>query len=356
METVVFLLFVFWMCITQLAAYDTDASYEQWSKVMKIDFMLVVAMVILHSKQHIVALAWVLVASVGYYGLKGGLFTLLTGGDYRVYGPPTTTIEGNNELALALVMTIPLARFLQLNTPSRWIRHGLTALMLLCAVAAIGSHSRGAMLAIAAMVMLLWWHSNGKSAVAAIIVFSGIALFLFMPDIWHERMGSIQTYEQDESAMGRINAWTMAWNLASDRILGGGFSIVNSELFSQYAPDPTTPRAIHSIYFQVLGEHGFVGLFLFLLMWIVVWRSAGRLRTQGSLHPQTLWLSSLGAMCQVSLVGYAVGGAFLSLAYFDLPYNLLILVVLGCRWMDSKAWHSTSVERLSLQGVGRPAT
>lgn len=201
------------------------------------------------------------------------------------------------------------------------------------------------MLAISAMVILLWWHSQSKSAAAAIIILCAIALFMFMPDIWHERMETIKTYEQDESAMGRINAWSMAWNLARDRFLGGGFSIVNSDLFAMYAPDPTTPRAMHSIYFQILGEHGFVGLFIFLLMWILVWRSAGRLRAQGKLQPQTLWLSSMGAMCQISLVGYAVGGAFLSLAYFDLPYNLLILVVLGCRWMDSKAWLATPVKQ-----------
>jgi hypothetical protein len=33
-------------------------------------------------------------------------------------------------------------------------------------------------------------------------------------------------------------------------------------------------------------------------------------------------------MIQVSLVGYFVGGAFLSLAYYDVPYNLLVALVL----------------------------
>jgi len=57
-------------------------------------------------------------------------------------------------------------------------------------------------------------------------------------------------------------------------------------------------------------------------------------------------------MCQVSIAGYAVGGAFLSLAYFDLPYNILILVVLGCRWMDSKAWLvEPNVESSPLNGT-----
>jgi len=73
-------------------------------------------------------------------------------------------------------------------------------------------------------------------------------------------------------------------------------------------------------------------------MWLFVWLSANRLRVQGKKLPQTVWLSHLGAMCQVTLAGYAVGGAFLSLAYYDFPYNILVLVVLGCRWMDGKEW------------------
>jgi hypothetical protein len=43
-------------------------------------------------------------------------------------------------------------------------------------------------------------------------------------------------------------------------------------------------------------------------------------------------------MLQVSLAGYAVGGAFLSLSYWDLPYNLMILAVIGKRWLDRKEW------------------
>ena len=70
---------------------------------------------------------------------------------------------------------------------------------------------------------------------------------------------------------------------------------------------------------------------------------------QGQKLPQTQWLAQLGAMCQVSLAGYAVGGAFLSLSYYDLPYNILILVVLGCRWMDGKEWATEERDRAAKQ-------
>ena len=62
------------------------------------------------------------------------------------------------------------------------------------------------------------------------------------------------------------------------------------------------------------------------------------MRKNAPLRPECKWLADLGAMCQVSLVGYLVGGAFLSLAYFDLPYNILVLVVVARQWLESKAW------------------
>ena len=337
-ETAVLILFVLWMSLTVPFSFYLEESLRLWNRVLKIDLMVLAALLVLYSRKHIVALVWVLVVSLGVYGVKGGIFTLATGGGYRVWGPSGSYIEGNNELALALVMIIPLMRFLQLNTSSRWVGRGLLLAMLLCAVAALGSQSRGALLAIAAMVLVLWWRSERKLAGAVGLLVAGVIMLSFMPETWWTRMATIGEFESDTSATGRINAWWMAWNLARDHFTGGGFMVSKAALFALYAPNPQDIHAAHSIYFMVLGEHGFPGLFLFLLMWVFVWQSAGRLRRQALWQPQTRWLSDLGAMCQVSLAGYAVGGAFLSLSYYDLPYNILLLVVLGCRWMDTKVW------------------
>ena len=359
-ETTVLMLFMLWMCITLPFSFHLDESLGLWNRVMKIDLMILVAIVVLHSKKHITMLAWVLVGSLGFYGVKGGIFTLATGGSHRVWGPGGSYIEGNNEVALALVMIIPLMRFLQLTTTSVWIKQGLLVSMVLCATAALGSYSRGALLAIAAMGAVLWWRSEKKFAGAAILMVVGVALLSFMPEQWWARMETIGSDNQDASITGRINAWWMAWNLAKANFFGGGFMIYKPDLFGLYAPDPLAIHAAHSIYFMVLGEHGFIGLFLFLLLWILVWLSAGRLRVQGRKLPQTQWLSHLGAMCQVSLAGYAVGGAFLSLSYYDLPYNFIILVVLGRRWMDGKEWikeaeQEAVVQAAKLAKVAKPA-
>ncbi|APW39490.1 putative O-glycosylation ligase, exosortase A system-associated [Rhodoferax koreense] len=350
-ETAMLMLFMLWVTITLPMGFMVEYSITPWKTVVKIDFMILVALVVLHSRQHIMGLAWVLAGSIGFYGFKGGLFTIATGGSYRVWGPDGTFIEGNNEIALALVIVIPLIRFLQMQVESRWVKHALTAVMILCAVASLGSQSRGALLALGAMGFVMWWRSESKAAVGVLMVVIGLVLIGFMPDSWMNRMETIGEYQEDGSAMGRINAWQMAWNLASHNFFGGSFGIYNLETFGRYAPDPTDVHAAHSIYFQVLGEHGFLGLFIFLVMWSFVWGTAGRMRKQGLKQPETRWVSDLGSMCQVSMAGYAVGGAFLSLAYFDLPYNILILVVAGSRWMDQKAWIREAAEQ-AVQAAG----
>jgi len=343
--------FMLWMCITLPFSFYLEHSLTLWKRVMKIDLMILVAMVVLYSRKHITILTWVLVGSLAFYGVKGGLFTIVTGGSYRVWGPQDSYIEGNNEIALALVMIIPMMRFLQLIVESVWVKRGLTASMLLCAAAAIGSYSRGALLALGAMAAVLWWRSQKKAGGLILLVVLGFVMLSFMPEEWWERMGTIRTYQDDASAGGRINAWWMAFNVAKDNLFGGGFTFTRPGICAMYAPIPDDCRAAHSIYFMVLGEHGFIGLFLFLVMWAAVWFSAGRLRVQGKKLPQTQWLSHLGAMSQVSLAGYAVGGAFLSLSYYDLPYNILLLVVLGCRWMDQKEWVSEAQEEVHALAV-----
>lgn len=98
------------------------------------------------------------------------------------------------------------------------------------------------------------------------------------------------------------------------------------------------PIAAHSIYFQVLGNHGFVGLFIFLCLWLLTYRYAGWLNKNAVSIPQARWAADLGGMIQVALIGYAVGGAFLSLAYFDLPYYMMVMVVIARKWVETKAW------------------
>jgi len=327
--TVILFMMALWMNVTTIFAFDTTLSLAMWDRVMKIQLMVFVALYLLHSKQHVQVLIWIVAGSVAFFGIKGGLYTLRGGGEYRVWGPAESFIEDNNALALALVMTIPLLRYLQLQATSRWVRWGLVGSMVLCGFSALGSQSRGALLGVTAMLAVFWLKGRNKLVTGLVLALLVPAAIAFMPETWENRMRSIQNYEQDGSAMGRINAWMMAINLANDRpLVGGGFEIYNRSVFGRYAPDPSNIHSAHSIYFQMLGEHGYVGLALFLLLWILVWRDAAWIIRQSRSRKELHWASDLARMIQVSLVGYAVGAAFLDLAYYDVPYNLLIALVL----------------------------
>jgi putative inorganic carbon (HCO3(-)) transporter len=325
--TFTLLALVIWMNVSTLFAIFPASAYAQWNKVMKIMLMSLVTMMVIRKREDIHRMIWMLVISLGFYGVKGGIFTVRSGGNFRVWGPEGTFIGGNNEIALALVVAIPLMRYVQQTSKSRWIWHGMNATMLLSAMAALGSYSRGALLAIAAMIALMWFKSKNKMIGAILLAFIVPLSLLFMPDRWTERMDSISEYKADDSAMGRINAWYMAYNLAKDRFFGGGFEIADPYTFFLYAPNPADVHAAHSIYFQALGEHGFIGLGLYLMLGILTWRSAAWIVRNSRDDAELLWANQMARMIQASVIGFAVGGAFLSLLYFDVPYYLMAAVV-----------------------------
>ncbi len=157
----------------------------------------------------------------------------------------------------------------------------------------------------------------------------------FLPEHWFSRMETIQTYEQDKSAMSRINAWGLALNVASARITGGGFKFWDANTFTAYdAPYPQIGwQGPHSIYFEVIGEHGYIGLFLFLGLITFIWRSCSLLQRDARRLQGLEWIERLSAAVKTSLVAYMTGGAFLELAMFDLPYSLMAIVIVTQRYL-----------------------
>ena len=333
-----FLAFSVWITLSWLFGVDPAGDYAQWDKVMKIYLMTFVALILLNNRHHIMAFVWVTVGSLALLGLKGGIFTALHGGNYRVWGPGGSFIEDNNAFALALIIVVPMVHFLYLQVQHKWARHALTFTMLMCAIAAAGSHSRGAFLALIAMAAMFWWRSEQKGMMTALIALMALVILPMMPAEWWERMATITEYEQDQSAVGRLNGWIVAWEVAKHHLFGAGMSYQHQHFFDLYGYYNDHVIAAHSIYFQVLGNHGFGGLFLYLAMWIATYRTAGWLRVHAKGIPQARWTADLGAMVQVGLVGFAAGGAFLSLSYFDLPYNMMVMVVLARRWVETRGW------------------
>ena len=327
--TVLFIVFPIWMSVTTLFAFAPDPAYIRWKEVTKIFLFIVIGASLIRTRKQVDWMIWVIVFSVGIFGIKGGIFTILTGGTSRVYGPPGYGfMSDNNAISVALVMIIPLMFYLRSISSSIWIKRALLASSGLSALAVLGSHSRGAFLAVTAMAVFLWFKSNKKilSTVVAVVL---VPLALgFMPESWTSRMQSIDSYEQDTSALGRLNAWKAAINIANDRpLIGGGFELYNPTVFAKYAPDPLDVHSAHSIYFQILGEHGYVGLTLFLALGVVAWLTANRVIKRSRLSPENAWAGALGQAVQVSLIGYAVGGLFVNIAYWEIQYYEIIALM-----------------------------
>jgi probable O-glycosylation ligase (exosortase A-associated) len=328
-ESVLLLLFVLWMLLTTLFAFDRVMAFEYLERVLKIQLFAFLTIYLITDKEKLIQLTWVTVASLAFYGVKGGIFTLLGGGIDRVMGPEGSFIGGNNEIGLALIMTMPLMFFLLHQLQKPWMRYAMMGAIFLTGLAIVGSQSRGAFIGVIAMSGFLWLKSRHKISVGILIVVIGIVVAMLMPEAWWERMESIRNYKEDPSAMGRINAWWTAWNVASDRLLGGGFKMFTLPTFHLYAPDPLNVHDAHSIYFQVLGEHGFIGLGLFLLLGMTTWLRCGQMIRIARKHPELKWAEELASMLQVSLIGYGVSGAFLGLAYFDYYYHLIAITLIA---------------------------
>lgn len=320
------ILILFWAGLTTLFALEPGRAFAKYQDVVKIQLMCLVTLALLHDRQRVVALMTVVILSVAFYGTKGGLFTITHGGIYTVYGPLQSAIRDNNHLAAALVMLLPLLYWLSTVARRWWLKLAVLGSMILCAVSVFGSHSRGAFLAVAAMAGFFVWKSDRRLLAIPLVAIGVAAALTVMPEKYWERIETIETYQQDASAMGRINTWITAYRIANNRLTGGGYEYYGPRSFARYAPNPQAIHSAHSIYFQMLGEHGWPGLALFLAFWLSVWFQCGRTRKRLPADPENDSMRLLLRMIQVSLVGYAVGGAFVNIANWDLPYYLAIVV------------------------------
>jgi len=350
-ESVLLILFVLWMILTTLFAFNTSPALEYLNRVLKIQIFVFLTIFLITDRAKLNGLIWVTVLSMGFYGVKGGIFTLLGGGVSHVLGPSESFIGENNSLGLALIMTIPLIAYLFFQEKRRWLRFGLGGALFFCSLAVFGSQSRGALLGVVAMGTFLWFKSRRKALIGTLMLLVGVTVLLLMPEAWWERMGSIGSYEQDQSAQGRVNAWWTAWNVATHNVLGGGFKMFSKEVFLIYAPDPNVVFDAHSIYFQVLGEHGFIGLGLFLAIALLTWLRCGEIIRMCKGDLDRRWASDLASMLQVSIIGFAVSGAFLGLAYFDYYYHLIAITLIT--WRIAR---ETSKPKQSSRSVIRRAT
>ena len=335
-ETGLLLALWFWFCVTTVNVFFSPALTHHWMdsvdflwRISKILLMVFVALALVTDSKRLRWWYLVTAASFAVFALKGSVFGLLTGGQDKVYGPKNSMIYDNNDFGLAMNMALPMFAAFARTESSRLLRWSFRAAVPMGIMAVILTYSRGAMLGLATVLFAMMMKSKRRflGLAGATIVIS--VIFLTAPDKWIERMQTLKNVGTDQSALARLHSWTFAYRLFLDHpILGGGFQTFTAPLYGQYNLLADRVQGPHSIYFQVLAEHGGPGLILFLgLVASCLW-SCYRLKRTFLRHPGSENLAAYADMVQLGLITFLVSGAFLGRAYFDLLYQLVATVVI----------------------------
>jgi putative inorganic carbon (hco3(-)) transporter len=336
------LLFSLWITITSwFALGPSEDVWVKWTGFEKVLFMCLVGYALTTTRQRVNQLIWVVVLTLGLWGVKGAISGILHGGS-RIQGPDGGMLSDNNDFGLGLILILPLIFYHWHLATNRHLRRGLMAMGFLVTVAVFLTYSRGALVGVCAMGTVFWLRSRAKFSAGILIGALALFVYAFAPSQWFNRMGTIETYQDDGSAESRIQLWKTSLRIAElHPLTGGGFRVTfwpmvtNNMLRGTDIPRLTRPRAAHSIYFDALSEHGWVGLALFLMILGYSWFNCAWLIRQSRGRPDLAWANLLGRMGQAVLIGYATAGAFASQAYLD-EYWCIIFVFDAARRLVAK--------------------
>lgn len=358
--TLVFIFFA-WTTMSTLTTIGLpEVAWEFWSRFFKVVMLFVFVVLIMHKKLHIDFFLWCLVLSIGFYAGLSGLKFIFSGGGHKIAGLPGHILGDRNDLALAFVMMLPICFYLLTEYGKKSVVAKTILFLSLVAmiVSVIGTQSRGGLIALLALCLYLFAKSNRKMVIAFLIAIAFALSSVLITDEWRARMDTISNADEDASFMGRVVAWKLSLILALQHpLFGGGFKSLEyfpvwQSLSSQFhtlpffytgdaVPDTAVARAAHSIYFQVLGDHGFIALVVYVCILLVSFRTAGKVAARARAQNAEPWISSLATMLQLSIFAFSLGGAALSFAYFDLIFAIFGIVVV----LDKKILPQNPVSR-----------
>lgn len=324
-----------WTWLTTRYAIDPANSLEFFHRIpLKVYIFVLFLTILIDRSERVIAAIWMFCICIGYYGARNGIVGILKGGGNlgraEDFGPIATMIQDRNHLGLVMVMTLPLLHFLAKHVEEKFVRLTLRFVLFFTFVAIFVSYSRGAFVALLCMGVYYWFGIKNKFVYLLAALVIGVGAYTVMPPEFKERMNIAEKIQTDESFQGRVHSWNFAKLIADMRpYVGGGFRINESVIaVEQYgeAVGHTEPLAAHSIYFQVLGEHGYVGLSLFVGTLVAAYFATMRIRRRTKNAPGQEWAYDLAGALQAGQFAFLLGGAALSLAYFDGLYLLLTVI------------------------------
>ncbi len=319
---------------------DASAGWDLCEQFLKILALALAVLWCITDRMRVHALLMVVCLGIGYIAVDEGIKFILSGSAHKVLGSPS--IGDNNQVALDVLMILPLLHYLHGTAASRALRLACLGTALLGATTVVATFSRGGFVGLVIVGIGSVAVSRRKSLAIPLLACSLLAGTALVGSDWTARMQTVQQADSDDSFMGRIQAWKVSLGVALDRPLTGGgmHAIQHGDVWGAQArnfqmldivpslPLGTFPRAAHSIYFEVLGDMGFTGLGLFLLLVASAWRDAGLVRrlVREAGRPELEWASRLAGHLRISLLAFMVSGGLLSAAYRDVDYLLVSLL------------------------------
>lgn len=353
------LAFVLWFTITSnMAVIQDEQVWFKWDSAWKsVVFAGVFMPLILSTRRRIETAIALLILCVALVSVSGGLKTLAGGGGYgdlRMIVDINKGIYESSTISTVGVAIIPLILYMYRHSPlvgrtrvTQIAKWGLIASSLLILV---GTEARTGLVCLAALAAMLFWRARRKLAIVAGVVAVSIVALPFLPPSFVKRMETIAAPEEDRSASTRTEVWGWTLDFVQERPLGGGFRVsrltrITVEL-PKRAPDGVIigytkveqrARAFHSSYFEVLGEHGWPGLFLYVAIIAASLLKLARLRARHlGAPPEDLWIRDLAQALYRSILLYAIGGLFVGLAFQTTLYMFLGLGVATTQLIAAK--------------------
>jgi len=316
------LVFLFWAftLVTTIFSINQNLAWPKWVEFSKSVLFFFITIYLIDNFKDLRRIIILTTFCIAFYGLKGGLFSLVTGGQYRVFGPPNSFIADNNELALALNMTLPLIYWITIEASSSRKRLLWICLFILTTIGIIFTFSRGGFLTLILVGLLILRISNKRVLMFGLIALVFLIGSYYIGENWIARMETIPNFEQENSALDRLVAWKVALRFALDHILlGGGFNVMGPEVYALYGVE--SKIVSHSIYFGTLVEHGFIGLGIYLLIFASTITNMRRLKK--TIIDKKI-IDLLSAII-ISLIAFLFGGLFYERQYFDYAFYFISL-------------------------------
>lgn len=335
---------------TLTADYPVEA-LTKWAWVWKALVFAIFLPLTLRTRLRIEAVVLAMVLSASALIIDGGIKTAMGGGGYgslRIFVESNNGLYEGSILSCVAIAIIPLALWLAKHGtifPPDWRVWTFTgALIFACALIPVGTQARTGLVCLGILCVLYL-----RTAKHRILISGGMALALviatpFLPQSFLARMNTIEDHQSDQSASTRLGVWKWTMGYARDHPLGGGFEVYISSRVSYDTISTQTDggtatvtrnkvveegRAFHSSYFEMLGEQGYPGLALWLVLQVsgLVQMEMIRRRWKKRTGPDEAWAAPLAVALQLAQVVYLIGSLFVGIAFQ--PF-ILMLIGLQC--------------------------